>query len=233
MLASVTSVAEAQIAIDCDVDIIDLKDPASGVLSALPTHSITQIVALVRGRCPVSATVGDIPIDALSLGSAIKAMTDSGVDFVKIGLFPTRDIRDSILAISPYAKATRLVGILFADEDPDFSLLPDLSRTGFAGVMLDTANKNDGNLRRYADNKKLEEFIGRGKALGLLTGLAGSLQMEDISDVIRLKPDYLGFRSALCDASDRTGTINAERVSNIRQKFRTQDLTRPEIATAL
>jgi uncharacterized protein (UPF0264 family) len=233
MLASVTSVAEAQIAIDCGVDIIDLKNPASGVLGALPTDSVAEIVALVRGRCPVSATVGDIPMDAFSLGSAIKAMIGSGVDFVKVGLFPTRDMRDGILAISSYAKATRLVGVLFADQDLDFSLMPDLSRTGFAGVMLDTANKTDGNLRSHADDKKLEEFISRGKALGLLTGLAGSLQEADIPDIIRLRPDYLGFRSALCDASDRTGAINAGRVSNIRQQFRTGNLARHEIAAAL
>ena len=233
MLASVNSVTEAQIALDCGVDIIDLKNPAIGILGALPTDNVAEIVAMVRGRCPVSATVGDIPMDPFSLGGAIKGMIGSGVDFVKVGLFPTRDLRDCILAISSYAKATRLVGVLFADENPDFSLLADLNRTGFAGVMLDTANKNNGGLRSYIDELKLEEFISRGKSLGLLTGLAGSLQETDISDVIRLKPDYLGFRSALCDASDRTGAINAGRVSTIRQRFRTCNQAYAEIAAAL
>ena len=231
MLASVTSVEEAAIVLNCGADIVDLKNPASGVLGALPAQTVVEIVSFVRGRCPVSATVGDLPMDPFSLGGAIKGMIASGVDFVKVGIFPTADLRDSIAAISCYAKATRLVGVLFVDRNPDFSLLTELRRLGFAGVMLDTADKSNGSLLDHADDTILEEFTSRAKTLGLLTGLAGSLQLQDIPGLLRYTADYLGFRGALCENQNRTGAVSATRASEIRQQLHThQSATRERVA---
>jgi dihydroneopterin aldolase len=219
MLASVTSVEEAGVALNCGVDIIDLKNPSAGVLGALSVETVTNIVNFVRGRCPVSATVGDLPMNRFILGGAIKNMIASEVDFVKVGVFPASNLRDCLAAISCYAKATRLVAVLFADRNPDFSLLTELSRMGFAGVMLDTADKANGSLVDHIDDTQLEDFISRGRILGLLCGLAGSLQIQHIPGLIKLTPDYLGFRGALCEHKNRTAEICPKRTSQIRQEI--------------
>ncbi len=48
MLASVTGTEEAETAIECNVDIIDLKDPKAGALGALPTAGIRALVAAIN-----------------------------------------------------------------------------------------------------------------------------------------------------------------------------------------
>ena len=55
LLISVTSVEEAKLALIHGADIIDLKDPASGALGALPLPIIQAVLALVDGKKPVSA----------------------------------------------------------------------------------------------------------------------------------------------------------------------------------
>ncbi|MDD1632684.1 MAG: (5-formylfuran-3-yl)methyl phosphate synthase, partial [Methylococcaceae bacterium] len=85
MLASVNSLAEALLALSADVDIIDLKQPALGALGALDIDTVKQIVAGIYGRCPVSATIGDMPMQPDPVFNAVKAMAETGVDYIKIG----------------------------------------------------------------------------------------------------------------------------------------------------
>ena len=56
ILASVADLEEALIAVECGVDIIDLKNPAAGALGALPVTTIRTIVEQVARRKPVSSS---------------------------------------------------------------------------------------------------------------------------------------------------------------------------------
>src|SRR5436190_23609999 len=86
MLASVTSLAEAKLALGADVDIIDLKDPTSGALGALPVAVGRDVVTWIGGRKPVSATIGDVTSgSADQLRHSIAATAACGVDYVKVG----------------------------------------------------------------------------------------------------------------------------------------------------
>ena len=55
------------------------------------------------------------------------------------------------------------------------------------------------------------------KKHGLITGLAGSLRYEDISLLLDIEPDYLGFRGALCAENDRVKSIEAKKITQIRK----------------
>ena len=204
LLVSVKSLDEARMALECGADIIDFKDPANGALGALPFDTIREAAQWVNRRCPVSATLGDLPMQPATLVQAVKKAA-AGVDFVKVGFFPHGDSRACIHALMCEARRVGLVAVLFADCNPDFSLLEALAQAGFAGVMLDTADKTQGGLRRHWDDAGLRHFVKRAQRLNLITGLAGSLQLEDVPDLIKLGPDYLGFRGALC-AGDRKST---------------------------
>jgi uncharacterized protein (UPF0264 family) len=80
MLASVNSLAEALLVLNAEVDIIDLKQPEQGALGALEVADVKKIVAEIAGRCPVSATIGDLPMQPELVFNAVKAMSETGVD---------------------------------------------------------------------------------------------------------------------------------------------------------
>ncbi len=217
MLASVENLVEARQALQAGADIIDLKAPSRGALGALDLQTVTEIVAELDGRIPVSATVGDLAMDPRPVTQAVKAMAATGVSYVKIGFFPGGDWRGTVLSLQPLAASgVRLVAVLFGDDAPELSHIADLAEAGFAGAMLDTRNKRAGSLPRVCPPQYLHAFIAEARAHGLLCGLAGSLRKDDIPPLLKLQPDYLGFRGALCRMHDRTACLDVDAVLSIR-----------------
>jgi uncharacterized protein (UPF0264 family) len=222
MLASVNSVAEALLVLSAGVDIIDLKQPALGALGALDIAIVKQIVAGIDGRCPVSATIGDLPMQPDSVFNAVKAMAETGVDYIKIGFFPGDDWQGTVNKLSELTGQNyALIAVLFADTQPDLAIMHLLKETGFTGVMLDTMNKKQGSLTQVMTKTEIGQFVRQAKALQLLCGLAGSLRLEDIPELMFYKADYLGFRGALCQEHNRVGELNKAAVMQIKHMIKT------------
>jgi (5-formylfuran-3-yl)methyl phosphate synthase len=216
LLASVTSAAEAELAMAGGADIIDLKDPQAGALGALPSSVIRDAVQAIAGRRPVSATAGDLPMQPRVVADAAGRIAGLGVDIVKVGFFPGGDPMACIAALARLATGgTRIVAVLFADTAPDLALIDRLHESGFAGAMLDTADKRAGGLRRHMDDGTLGGFVDRVRRAGMISGLAGSLALDDVAPLRRLGSDYLGFRGALC-ATGRTSALDIERLRAVR-----------------
>jgi dihydroneopterin aldolase len=85
------------------------------------------------------------------------------------------------------------------------------------GVMLDTARKGSGSLLVHKNIVQLEYFVNRAKQNNLLTGLAGSLTTKDIPTLLDALPDYIGFRTALCNSNLRIGSLNEQAIQSIRE----------------
>lgn len=225
MLASVSNLDEVALALSAGVDILDLKNPNKGALGALAIDEITEIVKLVDGKCPISATIGDLStIDDVT--PAIQATIKTGVDIVKIGFFESMDCNALIQAVAPYTKKQKIIAVLFADSLQNFSILPLLKVAGFYGVMLDTANKNGKHLLNHFNLAALNNFVLQAKELKLEVGLAGALHESQVADLSKLQPNYLGFRSALCHQNQRTNILNQYKISHIKQllqKYNNQD----------
>lgn len=218
-LASVTSAEEARMAASGGADLIDCKDPRNGALGALEASEITSVVAAIGGGLPVSATVGDLPTDAALMVKAAEATAAAGANIVKVGFFGDGAARAAIAALgSAQLGSAGLVAVLMADREPDFSIIADLARAGFIGVMLDTAGKTDGALPDVLDGDALKTFIATARWHGLAAGLAGSLRLEHIAAMVALKPDIVGFRGALCDGA-RTGALDGQRVEEVRRRL--------------
>lgn len=216
-LASVDGPGEAAIALEHGADIIDLKDAGKGALGAVAVETVRATVAAIAGRRPVSAVTGDLPMEPAVIGAAATAMAASGVDYVKVGLFPGRKREDCLRALALPARGTKIIGVMFADRGADQALLPVMAECGLAGVMLDTAGKGSGGLLERMDITALAEFIAACRAHGLLVGLAGSLEIPDIPRLLLLEPDLLGFRGALCVGQQRTASIVPEAVRLVRE----------------
>lgn len=224
MLASVTSIKEAQLVLNAGVDIIDLKNPELGALGALDTNIVSDIVASISRASLTSATVGDIDPNDPALYELIISMANTGVDYVKVGLFDDHANECFIEVLNQASEQKiKVIVVLFAENYSSLVSLDDLMRSGISGVMLDTKNKSDKNLLSLLNHQQLDEFVQLAKSHGLVTGLAGSLRYEDISSLLDIEADYLGFRGALCSENDRVKSIVTKNISKIRKAITQQN----------
>jgi (5-formylfuran-3-yl)methyl phosphate synthase len=215
-LASVRDAAEAELAIGAGADIIDLKDPDKGALGALAFDAIAECVRCVAHRNPVSATIGDLPLEAETIRDAALSTADLGVDYVKLGLFPGSDAELCLSRLRNDTRRLRLILVLFADALPDFDAIGLAAKIGAAGIMFDTLGKGSGALPDYIPPAGLAAFVAAAKAARLSVGLAGSLRAEHVPSLLALEPDLLGFRGALCRAGERIGPLDPLRLASIR-----------------
>jgi len=217
LLASIRSAAEAALAVAGGADIIDAKEPAAGALGRVGSRVLRAVVHEVAGRRPVSATIGDLDLRPSVVTAAVESTAADGVDIVKIGVFPGA-VEATWAALQPLARGgLRLVAVVFADQAPDLVELPKrCAEAGFFGVMLDTADKAAGPLTAHLDPEALAAFVGRARGLGLASGLAGSLRLDDIPSLAPIGADYLGFRSALTIAGRSSG-LDAAALRAVRQ----------------
>ncbi|SON55839.1 hypothetical protein HDIA_2298 [Hartmannibacter diazotrophicus] len=212
LLVSVATVDEARLALEAGADLIDAKDPKAGALGALDQETVGDIARAVAGRAVVTAVTGDHH-DMASLIAAAETIAETGVDMVKVGLYPGLDTPQAVREIGQrLAPRCRLVAVLLADHNPDLSLVDDLAAAGFTGVMLDTFAKGSGLLSfiKYTD---IRAFVARAKQHDLICGLAGSLKSEDLSLLYTLGADLLGMRGGLCRGHDRTSVLQPDLIA--------------------
>jgi (5-formylfuran-3-yl)methyl phosphate synthase len=214
-LASVRDLAEAETALLAGADIIALKGPAHGALGAVDDAATASILAAIDGERPVSATIGDLPMDPPAIVQAVRRRAAQGVDFVKLGLFADGDPLGSLAALRPLSASVSFIVVVFADRLPSFDAIEAASSAGATGIMLDTADKGSGSLLDHLSLEEIGSFVARAREQGLLVGLAGSLRAEHVPELLGLRPDLLGFRGALCDGT-RNGRLDFKEASAIR-----------------
>jgi (5-formylfuran-3-yl)methyl phosphate synthase len=217
MLASVSSLEEAKLVLAERVDIIDLKDPALGSLGALEIEAVKELVQVIAGKCATSATIGDLPMQPELIFNAVMRMAETGVNYVKVGFFPSANKDQVISKLAPITPKINLIAVLFADVDIDFKIIDMLITAGFKGVMLDTQDKAKGSLTGIMAKAEIGRFVGIVKSSQTICGLAGSLTLDDIPVLTLYRPDYLGFRGALCDQNDRVRRLSPQAVKTIKQ----------------
>ncbi|CBS89096.1 (5-formylfuran-3-yl)methyl phosphate synthase [Azospirillum lipoferum] len=221
MLASVTDPEEADLAVEAGADLIDLKNPREGALGALPADLIRACLATVSGRRPVSATIGDLPMDPDITAMAVSRTAATGVDIVKMGIVAGGDPAACIEAAALARGASALVGVILADLTPPTpDLVHAMADAGFIGVMLDTGLKDGRSLRDHLSTDALADFIGRARDAGLSAGLAGSLRLADIPPLAALGPSILGFRGALCQGGARREVMDPDRIAEVIRSVR-------------
>jgi FolB domain-containing protein len=215
MLASVTGIAEAEVALQHGADIIDLKE-ASSAFGAVAQPVITATVDWMARRRPVSAVAGELEMDPAVVLRAVAAIADAGVDYIKVGFYPDRRRENCIRALAPLARRTGMIGVMFADHGVDEAFVGLMAESGFTGAMIDTANKTGGRLLDHMNIAALGRFVQAVRTRGLMAGLAGSLEPPDIPRLMLLEPDVLGFRRALCSNKDRSALISGEAADIVR-----------------
>jgi len=229
LLVSVRDEAEARLAAEAGVALIDLKEPNHGALGALPIERIDAVMRALAGArarisANVSATVGDLRLDddaaIAALPWRIAATAACGVDWVKVGVDAGSGTRAQAITLIELlgAQPTPVVPVFIADHGIDDELLEHASRHGFPAWMLDTADKSRSLLDRH-DDAALTRFIARARAAGAWAGMAGSLGLADWPRIAALAPDVAGFRGAVC-AGHRTQVLDAARLGQLVRQAR-------------
>ncbi len=220
-LASVDNLQDAITVSEHGANIIDLKDPSQGALGGLTLDSIHEIVDHLWEKSIVSATVGDLEADVALVLDRIEKVADTGVDYVKVGMFSQQHINNCLPAFEYHARrGIKIIAVLFADIEFDIQQTVKMCKKAhLSGVMMDTAGKNAGSLLLHREITELSRFIQSAKNLGLITGLAGSLREKDIKTLLPINPDYIGFRTALCENHIRTAPVSKHLVEAISKYF--------------
>ena len=178
---------------------------------------------LIDGRRPVSATLDDHWDLSRSTSRRFIQLIEAGVDYVKIGV-NGRYVEDSLItslrAVSAYKPV--VIAVCMAEQPPRRSDIARLAASGIVGIMLDTREKSGPSLTQLLDVEELVAFVEIGRELGLLTGLAGRLRVEDVPIVKLSNADYIGFRSALCPQGHRDSRCAPEAIARVREAMRTK-----------
>jgi uncharacterized protein (UPF0264 family) len=216
LLVSVRSAAEAADALAGGADLIDVKEPARGPLGRAEDAVLGAVLALVAGRRPVSAALGELTDDAFPPAAA-------GLGYVKWGLAGWsgrpgwRDaLRRLLLAAGP--GLPRVVVAAYADwpraGSPPVPEVCALARQHPGSTLLvDTFDKGPPRrtLRDWMPVPALVRLCARCREAGVRVALAGSLGPDEIAEVLPARPDWVAVRGAACRGG-RTGTVRADRV---------------------
>lgn len=218
LLISVTSIEEAKIALENGADIIDLKDPGAGALGALPIDQIKLIVAFVNAQKPISATIGDLPMQPDLIVQHVTRLASTNVDIIKIGFFETLDYQPCLDALQIITQTgAKLIAVLFVENTYPAGLIEAIKKAGFIGVMLDTAKKNGLTLIDYYSEQQRKHFAQEVLNYGLSLGLAGSLKLQHVAIAKKINPTYMGFRGGVCAENQRQLSLDAGKIKAIRK----------------
>lgn len=209
LLVSVRDPQEARVAAAGGADFIDCKEPGQGALGGLPPATIAAIVATLRDEgcaLPVSATIGDWPMhERAAILARVGAVAATGADIVKVGI--ERDPAAQAVLDDLARCGHAVVPVFVADRGLDMALVGHALGLGFAGVMVDTADKRAGSLFDLLPAAEIERFVAAARAAGTMVGVAGALQRAQAPAIAALRPDFAGFRSAVCEGT-RAGALS-------------------------
>jgi uncharacterized protein (UPF0264 family) len=227
LLVSVTDAAEARVAADAGVDIVDVKNPAEGSLGAPSPRVIEQVREVVPPERPVSAAIGDLPNLPGTAALAARGAARSGAAYVKVGLWGTSTTAEAVAVLRAVRDAlddgATVIAAVYADAErvpggplPPEAVVATARQAGVGGCLFDTAVKDGRGLFEWLSPETLAALVAEGHVAGLQMALAGALCAEDLSAVRATGADIAGVRSAACCDGRRTAPLDAERIERLR-----------------
>ena len=104
-----------------------------------------------------------------------------------------------------------IVPVFIADHGLDAAHVAHACALGFPGLMADTADKHAGSLFDVMSFADLHHFVATVRTAQKMVGLAGALRREHQPLLAALKPDFAGFRTAVC-VGGRESALDPQRL---------------------
>lgn len=221
LLVSVRDPEEARCALEGAADVIDVKEPLRGPLGAADLETLHAIAALVDGRRPISAALGELrEPNTLSVNQL------PPLKWVKFGLSGQNDAASLLVrweeAIEHYGDRFELVPAAYADHEAARSLPPLEIAHILAGryriFLVDTCVKTGASVFDSIDEANLRILCNEVHSNGAQFALAGSLQLQHLDRAMQVAPNIVGVRGAACDGG-RNGRVSKARVGELRARL--------------
>ena len=220
---------EAVEAIEGGADIVDVKNPKEGSLGANFPWVIKDIRGLTPDDLLVSATLGDVPYKPGTVSLAAMGALVSGADYIKVGLYGTKNYDEAVEVMTNVVKAVKdvnsdviVVASGYADAHRVGAIspwdIPKVARdSGSDLAMIDTAVKDGKTLFDYFTIEDCENFVNEAHGYGLKVALAGSVKKDQLKPLYDVGTDVVGLRGAACVGGDRnTGHIDRGAVKELK-----------------
>jgi (5-formylfuran-3-yl)methyl phosphate synthase len=230
LMVSVQNLEEATEAVAGGADIVDVKNLRETVIGS----NFPPVIRRVRNAFPpplhVSVTLGVVPNQAGTVSLAVFGAAALGATSVKVG-FLQSDYATALRILQECRRAingspTKLIAATFADShlygglDPRL-VVPLARESRSDGLLIDTLVKDGRNLFDFLDEPTLRGLVTEGKESGLSTALSGALQVSNLAPLVRINPDIVGVRGAVCTRGDReTGSVDSTAVARLREELR-------------
>lgn len=236
LLISVRDAAEAAMARQFPIDIIDIKDPALGALGAVDDDQLNDILEELENFPVKSLALGELQdwiihqsINQPSRVPPFSCMDSSGgfnsnltrFRYAKIGLAGiarTPRWQEKWLAWSATLPPDATpVGVAYVDHQvcdcPPLEEVLQLVLTQTDPVLLlDTFDKKSGSVLSLVGEDKLKSLIQAARRQHVMTVVAGSVQLQHLSELFSCQPDVIGVRGAVC----ATGRLKMDRERLVR-----------------
>ena len=233
ILISPTSLEEAASIIESGADIIDIKNVDEGSLGAQFPWITSEVVGYIQGHdITASATLGDLPFKPGTAALAAYGAAHCGVDYVKAGLHGMNTYQQALEMMVAIRKAVRMVSkeaLVVASGYADYKRFNGLNTRDLVQaahdaecdlVMVDTAFKDGKTLFDVLTLHEIEDFINMAREAELRVALAGSIKAHHVNELMKLDPDIIGVRGAVCEGTDRHNKISVEKTRAFTQLFR-------------
>ena len=233
LLVSVRNVDEAVAAVEGGADIIDVKEPHAGSLGCATPAVILAIghaVGRMQGRKPpLSLALGELhEWQSGDLTLLRHAIQEIAPQFLKLGLAATCMVPDSASWVAQWRQVRtaipgshKWVAVAYADHEQAGS--PGVERVLQAAVeeschilLIDTHTKQGKSLLDEMSLEDLQAIRRKTQEHGLKLALAGSLAKSNLPLLLRIQPDIIAVRGAVCASGDRIGTVSKTLVQEFR-----------------
>lgn len=229
LMVSVQNLLEAKESVAGGADIVDVKNLREMIIGSNFPPVIREVREAFPKAIHVSVTLGVVPNQAGTVSLAVYGAAALGATSVKVGFvqsdYPTalRILRESRRALQGFD--TKLIAATFADSHLYGGIDPKLvvklaQESQSDGMLIDTLVKDGRNLFDFLDEATLKNLVVEGKESGMSTALSGALQISNLNSLVRINPDIVGVRGAVCARGDReAGTVDSSAVAHLKDEI--------------
>ena len=228
VLVSVRDYQEAALAFAAGVEVIDIKEPRNGSLGMADIDTIGAILEYLPSNVCISLALGELDeLTSSNTDGMFEFLADSRkVKYVKIGLaamtkYSDWELRWAVMC-KQLADSITPVAVVYADHWIAGAPLPEMviaagHRLNCGAVLVDTYDKSSGNVFEHLDVHELTILSHRARQYGMRFVLAGSIDDSCISKAVRIGPDIIGVRGAVCRSGVRESEICFDAIKKFRQ----------------
>ena len=212
LLVSVKNAAEAVVALQDRISILDVKAPERGALGQ-PLDMDLQKIGAVQPANPIDRSVACGELKDYIENRQQPPQVPDNFKFFKLGLSGLNQTADWPLLWEAQIRrftSMRPVAVSYADYEQCAAPHPEAvmevaKQLGCQFFLFDTFSKvKKRNIFSYLPQSTLSPWIQQAKNLGMKTVIAGSITEQDVKKCKEMAPDYIGVRRAVCRAGRKS-----------------------------